>query len=93
MPIDALMPVVRRISATSAAHRRLRRDEPGQVEVGLVEAELLDELDVRAQDLHHRARGGAVGLEVGRDDDRVAGTAARACDAGIAEPMPKRRAS
>ena len=65
------------------AHRRARREQPGQVEVGLVEPDDLDALDVRAHDLHHLARGLAVGREVGRQERPPAGTAA----------APARRAS
>ena len=53
------------------AHRRLRREEPGEVDVGLVEADDLDRLGVAPQDRHHLAGGLAVGVEVGTQVDRV----------------------
>jgi len=37
-----------------------------QVEVGLVQADDLDALDVRAHEVHDLARDGAIGGEVGR---------------------------
>ena len=52
-------------------HRRLRREEPGEVEVGLVEPDHLDRLDVAPQDLHHLRRSLPVGGEVGAEVDRV----------------------
>ena len=53
------------------SHRRLRREEPGQLDVGLVEADHFDGLRVGAQDRHHLAGGLAVGAEVGAQVDRV----------------------
>ena len=52
-------------------HRRLRGEEPGQVEVGLVEPDDLDRLHVGPQDRHHLPRGLAVGGEVRRQVDGV----------------------
>jgi hypothetical protein len=52
-----------------AAHRRVRRDEPREVGVGLVQADDLDALDLLAHDPHDGVGDFAVGAEVRRDDD------------------------
>ena len=51
------------------AHRGARREQPLEVEVGLVEADDLDALDVLADDRHDPRRGLAVEGEVGRQED------------------------
>ena len=58
-------------------HRRVRRGQPGELEVGLVEPDHLDRLDVRADDRHHLARGLAVVGEVGRQEHAVGAQPAR----------------
>jgi len=60
-----------------AAHGRLRRHEAGEVEVGLIQADLLDHGHGLAHERHHAGRHVAVGGEVGRDEDRVGAQAAR----------------
>ena len=78
IPIDALEPGRARGSRrTSRRIARLRRDEAVEVQVGLVEAQQLDALDVRAHDRHDRRDAVAVGLEVGRDHDRIGAQAPR----------------
>ena len=52
-------------------HRRLGSEEPGQVEVGLVEPDNLDRLRIGAQDRHHLPRCLAVGVEIRRQVDRI----------------------
>ena len=59
------------ISATQPAHRRARRVQAVEVEVGLVEPDDLDVLDVRAHDAHHPRGDLAVGREVGRQEHRL----------------------
>jgi hypothetical protein len=49
-----------------------------QVGVGLVEAELLDDLEAFADDPPHALGGLLIGREVGRDQDRVGALAQRA---------------
>ena len=63
------------------AHRRARGDEAREVGVGLVEADDLDAVELLAHDPHHRPGDLAVGVEVGRDDDRL----------GAQPPGPRRR--
>ncbi len=93
IPIEQVSPVSCLDLRGDPAHRRLRREEAGEVEVGLVEADDLDRLGVGPQDRHHLARGLAIGGEVGLDVDRV-GEPRRAVAAGIAEWIPaSRRAS
>ncbi len=53
------------------AHRRARREQPLDVEVGLVEPDDLHALDVRAHEIHDLPGGLAVGGEVRRQEDRV----------------------
>ena len=60
-------------------HRRLRREKPGQVDVGLVEPDHLDRLSVAPQDRHHLARRLPVGGEVGLEID------------GTGQPPPRHR--
>ena len=53
------------------AHRRSRRVQARQIEVGLVEAHHLDSIDVRAHEVHHLAGDLPVGRKVGRQHDRL----------------------
>ena len=71
------------------SHRRARRGQALDVQVRLVEADDLDALDVRADEVHHLPGRLAVGREVGRQE-HGSGHSRRAREAGIAEPTPKR---
>ena len=71
IPTEQVSPVSRADLGRDPPHRRLRREDPGQVQVGLVEPDHLDRLDVAPQHLHHLRRGLAVGGEVRRQIDRV----------------------
>ena len=55
IPTEQVSPVSLADLGRDPPHRRLRREEPGQVEVGLVEPDHLDRLDVAPQHLHHLA--------------------------------------
>ena len=61
-----------------AAHRGARRVDAREVEVGLVEAGDLDGVDLGAHAVHHALGHRAVGLEVGRQEDRLRAQPARA---------------
>ena len=52
-------------------HRRLRSEQPAEVEVGLVEPDHLDRLRVGPQDVHHPRRGLPVGRKVRLQIDRI----------------------
>ncbi len=74
------------------AHGGARRVKPGDVEVGLVETDDLDALDVRAHDVHNLLRASRYVVKSG-GRNTASGHSRRAREAGIAEPTPKRRAS
>ena len=78
MPTDALIPVALADLGHQPAHRGARRDQAAEVEVGLVEPDDLDVVDLGAHERHDPPRHGAVGVEVGRDDDRVGAQPPRA---------------
>ena len=61
-----------------AAHRRARRVDAREVEVGLVEAGDLDGVDLGAHAVHDALGHRAVGLEVRRQEDRLRAQPARA---------------
>ena len=81
------MPDLRLDLRDEPAHRRTRGEQTLEVEVGLVEPDDLDPLDVRADDRHHPPRDLPVGGEV-RGMKIACGHSRRAREAGIAEPTP-----
>ena len=93
MPTEQVSCVVLLDVREQTPHRRSRRVQAREVEIGLVEADDLDALDVRAHEIHDALGDGAIGLEVGRQEDRLRAQPPRARAAGIAEPTPYLRAS
>ena len=81
MPIEHPRPVSALTARLDPPRGSLRRVEVGQVEVGLVEADDLDPLDLLVQDTHHLARALAVEVEVRRQEDGVR--------AQLAAPAPR----
>ena len=71
MPTEQVSCIVALDLGDQPAHRRARREQAVEVQVGLVEAHHLDALHVRAHDRHHLRRDLAVGGEVGREEHRL----------------------
>ena len=75
IPTDSVIPVRSSTSRDERAQQRDRQRLLGEVEVGLVDAGLLDDRDALADDRPDLGAGRAVGLEVGRRSRPPAGTA------------------
>ena len=92
IPIEQRRPVSAFDLARDQPHRRVRRRQPGQLEVGLVEPDHLDRGHMRPYDPHHLARGLAVVGEV-RGQEHAVGAQSPGSRGRHADPTPNRRAS
>ena len=76
IPTEQLQPGPLLDPSGQPPHRRVRREQPGQLQIGLVESHDLDRLGRVPHDRHHLARRLAVVGEVGLKEDARRGTAA-----------------
>ena len=95
MPADAVRPVSSKMRARISAAVASCGNAPeifGDVEIGFVERERLDERRVVGEDRMNLPRYGSIDLEPWRDEHR-SGHLRSAVHDGIAERTPKARAS